>query len=115
MLNGSQHSLPQTRAHPSLPWEEDDMAYSDFTLQEVVQRLQLVIEEQHNLFGAVPEVVPGDFLYTLLLAKFSGYCSRWWAITQGHRCRLSDIAALPLQITLNSAASLTSFLGRGML
>src|SRR6516164_4441930 len=24
-------------------------------------------------------------------AKFSGYCSRWWAITQGHRRRLSDI------------------------
>ena len=37
------------------------MAYSDFTLQEVVQRFQLVLEEQHNLFAAVPEVVPGDF------------------------------------------------------
>src|SRR5262249_12460946 len=42
------------------------MAYSDFTLQEVAQRFQLVIEEQHNLFGAVPEVIPGDFLCALL-------------------------------------------------
>jgi len=42
------------------------MAYSDFTLQEVAQRFQLVIEEQHNLFAAVPEVVPGDFLRTTL-------------------------------------------------
>ena len=42
------------------------MAYSDFTLQEVAQRFQLVIEEQHNLFAAVPEVVPGDFLCALL-------------------------------------------------
>ena len=42
------------------------MAYSDFTLQEVAQRFQLVIEEQHNLFAAVPDVVPGDFLCALL-------------------------------------------------
>lgn len=42
------------------------MAYSDFTLQEVVQRFQLVLEEQRNLFAAVPEVEPGDFLRTLL-------------------------------------------------
>ncbi len=42
------------------------MAYSDFTLQEVVQRFQLVIEEGHNLFAAVPEIVPGDFLRALL-------------------------------------------------
>jgi len=42
------------------------MAYSDFTLQEVAQRFQLVIEEQHNLFGAVPESHPGDFLCALL-------------------------------------------------
>ena len=42
------------------------MAYSDFTLQEVTQRFQLVIEEQHNLFAAVPEVEPGDFLRALL-------------------------------------------------
>jgi hypothetical protein len=42
------------------------MAYSDFTLQEVVQRFQLVLEEQHNLFAAVPEVVPGDFLCAIL-------------------------------------------------
>jgi hypothetical protein len=49
-----------------LPWEEDDMAYSDFTLQEVIQQFQLVIEEQDNLFATVPEVVPGDFLCALL-------------------------------------------------
>lgn len=42
------------------------MAYSDFTLQEATQRFQLVIEEDHNLFAAVPEIVPGDFLRTLL-------------------------------------------------
>jgi hypothetical protein len=42
------------------------MAYSDFTLQEVAQRFQLILEEQHNLFAAVPEVVPGDFLCALL-------------------------------------------------
>ena len=42
------------------------MAYSDFTLQEVAQRFQLVIEEQHNLFAAVPEVIPGDFLCAIL-------------------------------------------------
>jgi len=42
------------------------MAYSDFTLQEVVQRFQLVLEEQHNLFAAVPEIIPGDFLCTIL-------------------------------------------------
>jgi hypothetical protein len=42
------------------------MAYSDFTLQEVVQRFQLVLEEQHNLFAAVPEVGPGDFLCAIL-------------------------------------------------
>jgi len=42
------------------------MAYSDFTLQEVVQRFQLVLEEQHNLFGIVPEVIPGDFLCAIL-------------------------------------------------
>jgi len=42
------------------------MAYSDFTLQEVAQRFQLVIEEQLNLFDAVPEVIPGDFLCALL-------------------------------------------------
>ena len=42
------------------------MAYSGFTLQEVAQRFQLVIEEQHNLFAAVPEVIPGDFLCAIL-------------------------------------------------
>ena len=42
------------------------MAYSDFTLQEVVQRFQLVLEEQHNLFAAVPEIIPGDFLCAIL-------------------------------------------------
>jgi hypothetical protein len=42
------------------------MVYSDFTLQEAVQRFQLVLEEQHNLFAAVPEVVPGDFLCAIL-------------------------------------------------
>src|SRR5438093_4717789 len=42
------------------------MAYSDFTLQEVAQRFQLVIEEQLNLFAAVPEVIPGDFLCAIL-------------------------------------------------
>ena len=42
------------------------MAYSEFTLQEVAQRFQLVIEEQHNLFATVPEVVPGDFLDAIL-------------------------------------------------
>jgi len=42
------------------------MAYSDFTLQEVAQRFQLVLEEQHNLFAAVSGVVPGDFLWALL-------------------------------------------------
>ena len=42
------------------------MAYSDFTLQEVTQRFQLVIEEQLNLFGAVPEVTVGDFLDAIL-------------------------------------------------
>jgi len=86
------------------------MVYSDFTLQEVVQQFQLVIEEQHNLFAAIPEIEPGDFLCAILdenvlmsgsfcnskgthflsicqsitssvLAKSSGYCSRWWGIT----------------------------------
>jgi hypothetical protein len=42
------------------------MAYSDFTLQEVVQRFQLVLEEQHNLFAAVPDIIPGDFLCAIL-------------------------------------------------
>jgi len=42
------------------------MAYSDFTLQEVVQRFQLVLEEQHNLFAAVPDITPGDFLCAIL-------------------------------------------------
>jgi len=42
------------------------MAYSDFTLQEVVQRFQLVLEEQHNLFAAVPDSIPGDFLCAIL-------------------------------------------------
>jgi hypothetical protein len=42
------------------------MAYSDFTLQEVAQQFQLVLEEQHNLFGAVPKVIPGDLLCALL-------------------------------------------------
>src|SRR4029450_1118519 len=40
--------------------------YSDFTLQEVVQRFQLVLEEQHNLCAAVPEGGPGDFLCAIL-------------------------------------------------
>lgn len=42
------------------------MAYSDFSLQEVAQRFQLLIEEHDNLFAAIPEIVPGDFLRTLL-------------------------------------------------
>lgn len=42
------------------------MAYSDFTLQEVVQRFQLQIEERTNLFASIPEVLPGAFLSTLL-------------------------------------------------
>ena len=42
------------------------MAYSDFTLQEVVQRFQPVLEAQHNLFAAVPDIIPGDFLCTIL-------------------------------------------------
>lgn len=42
------------------------MAYSDFTLQEVSQRFQLRLEEQANLFAEVAEVLPGDFLSTLL-------------------------------------------------
>ena len=42
------------------------MAYSDFTLQEVVQRFPLVIEEGNNLFATVPDIVPGDFLRALL-------------------------------------------------
>lgn len=42
------------------------MAYSDFSLQEVAQRFQLVIEEYDNLFAAIPEIVPGDFLHALL-------------------------------------------------
>jgi hypothetical protein len=42
------------------------MAYSDFTLQEVIQRFQLSIEEQHNLFAVVPEVGAGDFLSAIL-------------------------------------------------
>ena len=42
------------------------MAYSDFTLQEVIQRFQLSIEEQRNLFAAVPEVGPWDFLCAIL-------------------------------------------------
>ena len=42
------------------------MAYSDFTLQEVTQRFQLHLEEQVNLFTWVPDVLPGDFLSTLL-------------------------------------------------
>src|SRR2546428_4705845 len=45
---------------------EYGMAYSEFTLQEVAQRFQLVIEEQHNLFAAVPEIEPGDFLRAIL-------------------------------------------------
>jgi hypothetical protein len=42
------------------------MAYGDFTLQEVVQRFQLIIEEHTNLFAAVPEIVPGEFLRIFL-------------------------------------------------
>lgn len=42
------------------------MAYSDFTLQEVIQHFQLRLEEQANLFAAIAEVAPGDFLSTLL-------------------------------------------------
>src|SRR5262245_36438097 len=52
------------------------MAYSDFTLQEVVQRFQLVLEEQHSLFAAVPEVVPGNFFYALLDQCFGQFCLR---------------------------------------
>jgi len=48
------------------PEKEYGMAYSDFTLQEVVQRFQLVIEEGNNLFATVPEIIPGDFLRALL-------------------------------------------------
>jgi hypothetical protein len=61
-------SIPSLRRGQVLPCpgKEDGIAYSDFTLQEVAQRFQLVLEEQHNLFGAVPEVIPGDFLCAFL-------------------------------------------------
>ena len=42
------------------------MAYSDFTLQETVQRFQLTLEEQHDLFAAIPNIVPSDALRTIL-------------------------------------------------
>jgi len=42
------------------------MAYSDFTLREVAQQFQLLIEEHDDLFAAVPEIVLGDFLRALL-------------------------------------------------
>lgn len=42
------------------------MAYSDFSLQEVVKRFQLVIEEQRDLFATVPEHAPGDLLRATL-------------------------------------------------
>jgi hypothetical protein len=43
------HSLCMTRAqrrpyNDILPWKEKAMAYSDFTLQEVTQRFQLVLD-----------------------------------------------------------------------
>ena len=60
------------------------MVYSDFTLQEAVQRLQLVPEEQHNLFAAVPEVVPGDFLCASM-GKLNGLFHRLRAPTLHHR------------------------------
>ena len=60
------------------------MVYSDFTLQEAVQRLQLVPEEQHNLFAAVPEVVPGDFLCASI-GKSNGLFHRLRAPTLHHR------------------------------
>jgi len=42
------------------------MAYSDFTLREVARQFQLLIEEHDDLFAAVPDIVPGDFLRALL-------------------------------------------------
>ena len=65
MLTSTQHPTPEGGQILPCPGKEDEMAYSDFTLQEVVQQFQLVLEEQHNLFAAVPEVVPGDFLCAL--------------------------------------------------
>lgn len=42
------------------------MAYSNFTLQEVTKRFQLVIDEQQDLFAPIPEVTPSDHLQASL-------------------------------------------------
>lgn len=42
------------------------MAYSDFTLREVVERFRLTLEDVPDLFADAPEVEPGVLLRTLL-------------------------------------------------
>ncbi len=42
------------------------MAYSDFTLREVIDRFQLSLVDSRDLFADVPEVEPGPLLSALL-------------------------------------------------
>ena len=42
------------------------MAYSDFSLREVVEQFHLELIDHPDLFGQAAEVVPSPFLQTLL-------------------------------------------------
>ena len=42
------------------------MAYSDFTLRDVVERFRLTLEDVPDLFADAPEVEPGVLLLALL-------------------------------------------------
>jgi hypothetical protein len=47
------------------------MAYSDYTLSEIKEKFQLVIEEQTNIFSDVKDVKISDFLNELLKENIS--------------------------------------------
>jgi hypothetical protein len=46
------------------------MAYSEFTLRDVLDRFHLTLVDVPDLFGGVAEVQPSEFVQTLLLQEF---------------------------------------------
>ena len=73
------------------------MAYSDFTLPQVIEQFQLVFHQPSNLFAAVPEVEPPALLQTLLRRN------RDLAVWMGSEKARSEFLVAPVLVELKYA------------
>jgi hypothetical protein len=73
------------------------MAYSDFTLPQVIEQFQLVFHQPSNLFAAVPEVELPSLLQTLLRRN------RDLAVWMGSEKARSEFLVAPLLVELKYA------------